>query len=67
MWGGERVSNSRLRDCEISFKTEGPTSVKLLKWAVAECMLGITIRLRLEDHKEALPDKEESRVQKDLR
>src|SRR5678815_5145015 len=66
-WQGERASNSRRRDWGRAFQADGPTREKHLEWAVAERMRGTTIRPRVEDRKEALADKEETKVQQDLR
>jgi hypothetical protein len=66
-WGGERASNLRRRDWGSQFQADGPTRAKHLEWAVAERMRGTTKRPRVEDRKEALAGREETKVQKDLR
>src|SRR5688572_33158903 len=66
-WQGERASNSKRRDWGRKFQADGPTRAKHLEWAVAERMRGTTIRPLVEDRKEALAGKEETKVQKDLR
>ena len=64
-WQGERASNSRRRDWGREFQADGPTRAKHLEWAVAERMRGTTIRPLVEDRKEALAGKEETKVKKD--
>ena len=58
------ASNSRRRDGGREFQADGPTRAKHLEWAVAERMRGTTIRPRVEDRKEALAGKEETKVKR---
>ena len=66
-WDGETAGNSRRRDGGREFQADGPARAKHLEWAAAERMRGTTIMPRVEDRKEALAGKEETKVQMDLR